>query len=202
MSKIETVIFDAGGVLHETNSAVINGLVRDLGLTSDVLRTIWAEQIPLLGSGKIIEEEFWYQVSDKHGVRKVDTSENLLGRYFAQELKPHLRIAELVHKLGTDGMKLAVLSNTIEPHARALRDAGLYDDFDQVFLSYEMGHRKPAPEIYQLALDSLGGEPGSMLFIDDDPHNVGVAKQLGMDGIVFDNEAQAVEEILARTSLT
>ncbi len=42
----------------------------------------------------------------------------MLGRAFGEAIKPHTPILELVKELGESGIKLAILSNTIEPHAK------------------------------------------------------------------------------------
>ena len=195
MSKIEAVIFDAGGVLHESNSAVTDDLVKELGLEQETLEKIWANQIPLLGSGKIDEAEFWEQVSSEHGIRQVEVAENLLGRAFTEALKSHVPVIELIKELGTSGVKLAVLSNTIEPHAKALKDAGLYDGFDYLFLSHEVGMRKPDAAIYEHALAELGTKPEATIFVDDDPENVKAAEALGIKGVVFDDVEKVVAEL-------
>lgn len=195
MSKIEAVIFDAGGVLHESNSVVTADLVQELGLEQETLSKIWANQIPLLGSGTIDETEFWRQVSSEHGLRKVGVAENLLGRAFTEALKPHAPVIELIKELGSNGVKLAVLSNTIEPHARALREADLYDGFDYLFLSHEIGTRKPDPAIYQHALEVLGTKPEETIFVDDDPENVKAAEALGIQGVVFTDTDTVVAKL-------
>jgi epoxide hydrolase-like predicted phosphatase len=195
MSKIEAVIFDAGGVLHESNTAVTDNLVQELGLEQETLKSIWANQIPLLGSGKIDEVEFWQQVSGEHGIRQVEIAENLLGRAFTEALRTHVPVIELIKELGTSGVKLAVLSNTIEPHAKALRDAGLYDGFDYLFLSHEVGMRKPDPSIYQYALEELGTKPEATIFVDDDPENVEAAEALGIKGVIFTDTDRVVAEL-------
>lgn len=195
MSKIEAVIFDAGGVLHESNSAVTNDLARELGLDQEALKNIWANQIPLLGLGKIDEAEFWKRVSSEHRIRQVEVAENLLGRAFTEALKSHAPVIELIKELGSNGVKLAVLSNTIEPHAKALRDAGLYDGFDHLFLSHEVGMRKPEASIYEHALAEIGISPEATIFVDDDPENVKAAEALGIRGIVFTDTEKFVTEL-------
>jgi putative hydrolase of the HAD superfamily len=197
MAKIETVIFDAGGVLHETFLGQRAELAAKLNLDETALNLIWATLMPQLGSGEIDEAEFWRRVKNLHGVRQVEVAENLLGRKFGETLKPHGLVRELITELRSQGVKLAVLSNTIEPHARALRAAGVYDGFDYVLLSHELGMRKPDRAIYQLALQRLQAQPESTLFVDDDPVNVEAAEALGMRGVVFRGVDQAVREVRA-----
>jgi epoxide hydrolase-like predicted phosphatase len=195
MSNIKAVIFDAGGVLHESNSAVTDDLVKELQLEQETLRQIWRKQIPLLGSGKIDEAEFWQQVKAEQGIRQVEVGENLLGRAFSEAFKPQIEVLELVRELGKQGLKLAVLSNTIEPHARAVRESGQFDGFDRTFLSHEIGMRKPDPAIYQYVLDELEVRPQEAIFIDDDKVNVEAAQALGINGIIYKSTKQLVAEL-------
>ncbi|RYF29400.1 MAG: HAD family phosphatase [Chloroflexi bacterium] len=192
MTKINTVIFDVGGVLIKQDAVMAEDLTHELDLDQTTLKHIFTNQIARLGSGKIDESEFWRQLTNEYGVRPVDVSENLLGRAFAKNLEAHVKIMQLVKELGLSDYQLVVLSNTIEAHAKALRAAGIYDDFDQLFLSHEVGLRKPDPEIYKYVLNSLDVIPEATLFIDDDAKNVEAAKALGMNGIVFTNEDQVV----------
>lgn len=200
MTKINTVIFDVGGVLIKQNAVMAEDLTHELDLDQATLKHIFANQIALFGSGKIDESEFWQQLTKEYGVRPVDVSENLLGRAFAKNLEAHVKIMQLVKELAASGFRLVVLSNTIEAHAKELKAAGVYDDFDRLFLSHEVGLRKPDPEIYKYVLNSLNVIPEATLFIDDDTKNVEAAKALGMNGIVFTNEDQVVVNI--RQALT
>lgn len=195
MTKINTVIFDVGGVLIKQDAVMADDLVQELSLDQETLKSIFTNQIPLLGSGKIDESEFWRQLTKEHGVRPVDVSENLLGRAFAKNLEPHAKMMQLVKELGASGYQLIVLSNTIEAHAKELKAAGIYDDFDRLFLSHEVGLRKPDPEIYKYVLNSLNVIPEATLFIDDDTKNVEAAIALGMNSVVFTGEDQAIADI-------
>ena len=195
MSKIEAVIFDVGGVLHKSFWGVMEDVGRELGLEWEALKKIWATEIPLLGSGKIDEAEFWKRVHADYAVRHVETDENLLGRAFREALTPYREMAKLVRDLRAKGLKVAILSNTIEPHARANRAAGVYDGFDHVLLSHEIGLRKQDPLIYWKALQVLGVKPEAVIFIDDTVQNVQAAQGLGIHGIHFNTPEQAIVEV-------
>lgn len=192
---LKVVIFDAGGVLHTSTTAVQDALVKEFSLTQTALHDIWTTLIPLLGSGKITEQSFWREIHDAYGVRQVEVVENLLGKAFAETLAPYPEVLALVKALHRHGIALAVLSNTIEPHAKALREAGVYDGFDQLFLSHEVGLRKPDPAIYKHVLRELDVQPAEALFIDDDPNNVKAAQALGMQGVIFTSPAQLVADV-------
>jgi len=202
---IKAVIFDAGGVLHRSGRAVSADLMKELGISQETFDDIWRTDIPLLGSGKIDEVEFWKRVQEKHGTRVVSPEENLLGRAFTADLYPHPEVLELAKELKKLGLKISVLSDSIEPHARAVRAAGLYEPFDQVFLSHEIGLRKPKPETFQYALQQLGVEPDEVVFVDNDPKNVEGAIAVGINGIVYASIDQLKTDLgkfIPRTPLT
>ncbi len=195
MTKIEAIVFDVGGVLHESNAALDDDLFNELGINADTLKNIRANEMVLLGSGEIDEQEFWRRVHNNYGIRPVSHEENMLGRAFSEAIKPHTPILELAKELGENGIKLAILSNTIEPHAKALREAGIYDGFDYVLLSHELGMRKPDQAIYERTLETLQVEPQATIFVDDDPANVDAAEMLGMNGVVYTDAERVIERI-------
>ena len=185
MHTIQSVIFDVGGVLHENPPGISDDLAHELGLSAKDLSSLWSNEITSLGLGEIDEAGFWEIVARKYGTRFVDASENLLGRVFASKLSASSEVLAIVEDVRSLGVRTAILSNTIEPHAKAVRSAGLYDGFDSVFLSHEIGLRKPDPKVYEHALEVLGLEPRDAVFIDDRHENVTAALHIGMYGIVF-----------------
>lgn len=57
--------------------------------------------------------------------------------------------------------------------------------FDDYVLSYEVGYRKPHPEIYKEALRKARSQPQECVFLDDLPENVEGAKKCGMKAILY-----------------
>jgi FMN phosphatase YigB (HAD superfamily) len=62
-------------------------------------------------------------------------------------------------------------------------------------LSYEVGFKKPAVEIFQRAIEWASVEPQKILFIDDVKTHVDVAVSLGMHGIHFISAEQLKKEL-------
>lgn len=195
---IEASIFDMGGVLIKSpRTAVGDHLQRELGIDQETVDAIWKDLIPLLGSGKIDEEEFWKRIANQYKIRPVAVGENLLGKPFIESLENNDDLLEYIRGLGQKGIKLAVLSNTIEPHAKPVRESGIFNPFDYVFLSHEVGLRKPDPGIYEHAIEIMGIDPAKAVYVDDDPENVEAAKKLGMQGIVATDSKQVMEDLEA-----
>jgi putative hydrolase of the HAD superfamily len=70
--------------------------------------------------------------------------------------------------------------------------------FDKWILSYEVGFKKPAIEIFQKAIEWALVKPEKILFIDDMRKHVDVAISLGMQGIHFISASQLKEELHKR----
>jgi putative hydrolase of the HAD superfamily len=197
MSKIRAAIFDVGGPLVAYNSLRDKTfLVEQIGRGNAVPEEFWQELTALLGTGKLTEDEFWEHAAKAHGIRTVDQSERLLARSYKMAMKPRPEMLAYAGELGLRGLRLAVLSDTIAPHAEVNTAAGVYLPFgEQVYLSHQQGLRKPEPEFYERALAGLGVPANQTVFIDDKPENVEAAEMLGIQGIIAENSRQVMHDL-------
>ena len=76
--------------------------------------------------------------------------------------------------------RLGIISDTWPSAAEFLKDAGLYDLFDSVTFSCELGVFKPDAALYQHALAGLGLPPEKAVFVDDCPDCLGGAAAQGI----------------------
>jgi putative hydrolase of the HAD superfamily len=95
---------------------------------------------------------------------------------------------EGLRALAARGIRLAVVSNTMRTPGRALRRMlehhGLLAPFAHLTFSDEVGVRKPAAEIFHLALRALGAEPGESVHVGDDAMlDVHGARRAGMRAV-------------------
>ena len=93
--------------------------------------------------------------------------------------------------------RLGLLSNTDALHfTYILSKFPIMRAFDKWILSYEVGFKKPAIEIFQTAIEWASVEPRRILFIDDMKKHVEVAISLGMQGIHFISAEQLRKELM------
>ncbi len=81
--------------------------------------------------------------------------------------------------------KLGIISNL--PHDSLVYELQKYrmrDLFDTITVSYQVGVRKPHPEIYLEAMRRAGAKPGNSLFISHDETEVNGARAVGMEAIL------------------
>ena len=112
-----------------------------------------------------------------------DRAFNALLLDYTQE---RLRLLESLKKTH----KIFLLSNTCHIHFvhynQLLKDKYGYSDlsdlFDRMFLSFEMGMRKPDTRIFQKVIDAAAINPGESVFIHDSLQNVEAARSVGLGG--------------------
>jgi putative hydrolase of the HAD superfamily len=95
------------------------------------------------------------------------------------EEKPNSKASVLALK---PHFPLYVLTNTNPVHKRewAIRHKGLLQHFAHLFVSSDMGCRKPEADVYQMVVATIGLPADQILFLDDSPENVTGAAAAGL----------------------
>ena len=179
---IKTIIFDFGDIFINLNKQKEIDEFKKLGLDGPN-----EELIQLNDSferGKITELEFiqgfqkYLPNADIHDIRKAWNS--IIGEF------PLYRL-EFLQKLKTK-YRLFLLTNTDAMHiSRFEHMAGIsffsdfYQCFEKVYYSFEMGMRKPEPEIFSYILKKHDLSPKRTLFVDDKKENTDAAATLGIN---------------------
>lgn len=95
-------------------------------------------------------------------------------------------VIKIMNALRERGHRVVVLSNTNRLHTTFWPDE--YPEIraaaDRVYLSQEMGMRKPEARIYEKVLESEGFSASESVFFDDNVDNIDAAKRLGIDSVL------------------
>lgn len=98
-------------------------------------------------------------------------------------------------------VKVGVLSNTNSLHFNHLRRSmTVFDEMDHVYVSHEIGCRKPDAESYLHVLKEMDVAPERSVFVDDLPENIAAAQKVGMK-TVHATDPKAVHAGLAALGL-
>ncbi len=185
---IEAGIFDIGGVLLDwKNDPLYDDVISHLQISREAFDSAWNKYIVDFGNGKVSEDEFWKNFLHEVKSDKTLPEESLFVRQFKKLYSPRKEMLDLVSKLRNDKYKLAVLSNTIEPHVRVMKENNLFEMFDVVIFSNEVGVSKPDREIYEITLDRLNVRAKNSFFVDDIKENVVAAQEMEIHGYVFND---------------
>ncbi|GAB4418257.1 MAG: glucose-1-phosphatase [Bacteroidia bacterium] len=183
MQAINNLLLDLGGVLYEIDVPKTVRAYEALRPASGGAITFTMqdqhEWFSRLDRGDVeiddflqgIQEEFGL-VADPETLRRI-WRELLIGLYPGREAT----VQRLAQRYG-----VALLSNTNRYHYEQYIDEcrGMFGAMDHVFLSYEMGLRKPDPAIFEAALAQAGWRAEETLFADDSRRNVDAAAALGL----------------------
>ena len=69
-----------------------------------------------------------------------------------------------------------------------IKNYGLANLFDKIFISAEIGTIKPEKTFFDKVLSSLQLAPNSVLFIDDNLKNVQAAEEIGIQSVLYTDE--------------
>lgn len=182
--KKPTLLFDVEGVLiknHDTKEDMFTSLVVD---RTDFNR-VWPQEIYRHGTGETSQDEFIATLAKRLDRPVTSDLSKSLWYPYAQNLEVHHDVMQKIHALGSFGVRLGILSNTIPSHADVLRESGIYEPFGEeaVVLSYETGYRKPDKKAFQIAVGQLDTDPHEIIYFDDNIANVAAARRLDMSAM-------------------
>jgi glucose-1-phosphatase len=178
--KIAGVLLDVGGVLAELDG--VPYLVGLLGAEerNDMIHEMWMASPSVVAheTGRIGATEFAARVVADLGL---PVAPEPFLQDFCRWPKGLLPGAlELLEEIGRANCLLSALSNMSAEHWGTLLEMGLAQRFEQVYVSCEIGHLKPAPAAFLAALEGMGMSPSEVLFLDDAIQNVEAARDLGI----------------------
>jgi len=104
----------------------------------------------------------------------------------------------LLKELKAKKYPVCILSNLADYNVDAINKKmpQLLKETDRNFYSFELGHLKPTPQIYQKVSELLSVPPQNCLFLDDTQKNVEGAISAGMNSLLYSNNQ--IEEIKSK----
>ncbi|WP_300567667.1 HAD family phosphatase [Flavobacterium sp.] len=178
---IDTIIFDFGDVFINTDKNASLSALKKLGLVS------WNDELEQLNQqfekGKITEVQFMIGMKKLIPNASID---DIREAWNSVLLDFPLHRLEFLERLGMK-YRLFLLSNTDEIHiAKFEHKVGItfarefYQCFEKVYFSFEIGMRKPEPEVFNYIIKKHDLSMKRTLFIDDKKENTDIAQSLGM----------------------
>ncbi len=107
-------------------------------------------------------------------------------------------MCEVLKSLKTQGFKLYGLTNWCSKVYKTMEQFEIFRLLDGQIISSEEKVIKPDAEIYHRLFNRFNIKPEECIFTDDKEINIIGSRATGMDGIVFRNTSQFVEELRNR----
>lgn len=193
---IKAIGFDIGGVILPYSIPQQKQFIADsIGVELDDVIKAYRKYLPWLEIGALDTEEFWLDLIKETG-SKADAKESMhvWTDHYIRENPIVAKIIGLVDRLRKDGYKVGILSNIDEAHGVINLHRHIFEHFDEVLLSYQIGVRKPDSAAFRLLANRLHVELEELIFIDDLQLNVDAATAIGVNGIHF----ETYEKLLGR----
>jgi FMN phosphatase YigB (HAD superfamily) len=177
---IDTIIFDFGDIfINLDKEATISGL-KKLGMTE------WNSELDRLNllfeTGDISHEDFLKGFQEQLPNASI---EEILEAWNAVLLDFPLYRLEFLQMLSKK-YRLFLLSNTDSIHIETFENksgtsfySDFYQCFEKVYFSFEIGMRKPNPEVFKYLINKHELSPKRTLFVDDKKENTDSAAVLG-----------------------
>ena len=184
---IKTVIFDLGGVIYDVDYHKTINAFKALGIGRFEEVYAKAGQSDLFNDlevGKISRAVFIKRIKTLSG--KDMTSSQIVNAW-NRMLLGFMPDALACLKRLRSTYRVFLLSNTNEIHIQEIENrvgTAFFSDFcalfEKVYLSHELGLRKPHPEVFTHILDDQGLKADETLFIDDSIQHVQGAVKTGL----------------------
>lgn len=211
MGKV--IIFDWGGVVesHENNlqdlkEAKIRMIKRfNSNLSDEEILARWTDKTStgiLMGATNDFENiKDWVNLV-QHNMDINISFDEFKGLYEDElsSVKYYKEVVDYAHSLRSR-CKIAILSNLMPFDKKRIDSQYDLNKFDYVYLSFEIGLRKPDRQIYEYVLNDLKVDAKDILFIDDDTNNILMAQECGWNtcqafGYELDKIKKSVDEFL------
>lgn len=188
--NIKAVLMDIGGVVF------INTATEDdfymfaekfsevVGVDPEILNTVRKSYLKESMTGKFSNAQYFAEVAKLSNATLPENIEQLWIQTVAPEVKINQPLLDWVDKTRKH-CKIVVFSTVSSLRFKVDEALGVYNHFDDKFLSLELGMTKSNPEFINIALKSLNLTPEETLLIDDQPINISRAIMQGVNGFEY-----------------
>lgn len=187
---IKSVLMDIGGVVlvntateeDFANFAEIFGA--KIGVDSNIINEVRKLHLRQSMTGGFSSTQFFSEVGQKSNTKLPENIEQIWIDTIAPEIKINQPLLDWVNKT-REKCNVVVFSTISSLRLPIDQKLGIYDYFDDVFLSIKEGMTKSNPQFFKIALNKLDIRPEQALLIDDQPINISRAIAQGINGFEY-----------------
>ncbi|HHN67715.1 MAG TPA: HAD family hydrolase [Thermopetrobacter sp.] len=205
---LKAIIFDVDGTLAETEEAhrvAFNEEFAAWDLPWEWDRDLYAELLAVTGGRERIRHYI-----ERYAPPKAETVRERIAELHRAKSERYMKmiaegavplrpgVARLIDEAKAAGLKVGVATTTSTPNVEVLIEATLgrpaRDVFDALACGEEVERKKPAPDLYELALDKLGVSHNEAMAIEDSRNGLYAALRAGVPVIITPSGYTAEED--------
>lgn len=197
MKNLKAVIFDLNGVFIQSLK-LSDRFRRDFQIDETVFLPALQEVMSHVRKPNANSVySYWLPYFTKWGVTLNEVQ--FLEYWFSAE-KENFEMVKMAEDLKQRGLKLFILSNNFRERADYYRQHFLFLNsiFQKIYYSWQTGFIKPDKQAFELILKENDLKASECLYFDDSQKNVDVAKEIGIEGYLF----QGMEDVREKLSTT
>jgi HAD superfamily hydrolase (TIGR01509 family) len=198
---VKALIFDCDGVLADTerdgHRVAFNRTFAEFGVPVEWSEETYGEKLKTAGGKERMATELTPEFARANGLPETrDEQADVLAQWHkrktaiytdmvaAGKLPTRPGITRIIAEAQDSGWEVAVASTSAEPSVRAILERAAGTEraarFDVVLAGDVVAHKKPAADIYLLALERLGVSPAEALVIEDSRNGLLAATAAGL----------------------
>jgi HAD superfamily hydrolase (TIGR01509 family) len=195
---LDALIFDVDGTLaetEETHRAALNETFRAFGLPWDWDQETYRRLLRVMGGKERLLHFIEHDRPDeaergRAALDEIHAAKNLRYAAFVRDGRVTLRpgVERLIHQARAAELRLAIATTTSLANVEALLTATLGPDgpalFETVAAGDSVATKKPAPDIFLLALERLALQAGSAIAFEDTVYGLRSATAAGLRSVV------------------
>ncbi|MFL5625046.1 MAG: HAD family hydrolase [Ktedonobacteraceae bacterium] len=186
MAKIRGVILDVDGTLVESNDAHAKSWVEAM---AEYGYNVPYEKVrPLIGMGgdKVLPETIGVEKDSEPGKKISQRRAEILKERYLPTMRAFPQADELLRRMRSDGLKLAVASSAQPDELKALLGkVGASDLIEEETSSKDAQSSKPDPDIMQVTLQRIGLPADEVVMLGDTPYDIEAARKVGVGTIAL-----------------
>ncbi len=187
-------IFDMGNVIIDIDFKRVLGVWSNLSgtpLATLSERFSMGEVFQKHERGEISDEEFAAELSHEMGIA-LSFEQFSLG-WQAVFVGLRTEVIDIFKRLREQGHRVVVLSNTNRLHLNywPAHYPEIAANTDALYLSQDLGMRKPEPRIFEYVLGQEGVTASQAVFFDDVIENVEAARLMGIEAVLVEDKTTA-----------
>jgi len=185
MQRFKAIGFDWGGVIYGQSSVeYLKDISKILNIEPEIYKNAHWKHNYLVNINSFTREQFWKVIlKDLH---KENSFAQILS--YLDNRPPRIinkKVVEIIKELKEKGYKLGILSNHTIDGGNKIRSSEVFDFFDTILVSAEIGFMKPQVEAFNLLIEKLGIKPGELIFVDDTEKSLSTSKEIGYTPLLY-----------------
>lgn len=223
---MSAIVFDCDGVLADTerdgHRLAFNQAFRELGIPIGWSEETYRDKLQIAGGKERMASELTPAFALANGLATdADGQAELLAGWHRRKTEIYTEmvaagalptrpgITRIITEAQDAGWQLGVASTSAEPSVRAILAQAIGREragrFDLVLAGDVVARKKPAPDIYLLALERLGLTPAEVLVVEDSRNGLVAATEAGLRCVMtvngYTEDEDSSEAILVVSTL-